>query len=210
MPLKGVTGCPYGRPVFVCRAPATTWCEMTLPTAITAGDTLAVAVDAGVYTAAAGWAATLRLTPRSAGTVRTVSGVAAADQWTFTADATTTAAWAAGAYTASIFVSKASDRHTLEAAQVTVAADPGAIAAGTDTRTLAAKALDDLKAALAAWTPTRKSYQIGDVAMTFNSSADIVQMIEFWSRQVQGEQTAAALAGGRLNPNKIYVRSGRA
>jgi hypothetical protein len=46
--------------------------------------------------------------------------------------------------------------------------------------------------------------------MTFNSTADIVGLINFWERIVASENTAAALAVGRVNPNKIYVRAGRA
>lgn len=177
---------------------------------IIAGDSLQFSTSVPDFPATGGYTLKYRLVPRVSGTAIVITAAASGDDYAVDVAAATTAAWGAGEYSWHAYVELGSARFTVGTGQITIKPNPATMAAGTDTRTLAAKALDDLKAALAAWTPTRKSYQIGDVAMTFNSTADIVGLIEFWSRQVQAEKTAAALAGSRLNPNKIYVRSGRA
>lgn len=177
---------------------------------IIAGDSLQFTTSVPDYPATSGYALTYRLVPRVSGSAIVITATASAADYAVDVAASTTATWGAGEYSWHAYVEEGSARFTVGTGQLTIKPNPATMAAGTDTRTQAAKALEDLKAALAAWTPTRKSYQIGDVAMTFNTSADIVQMIGFWSRQVQSEQTAASLAGGRFNPNKIYVRSGRA
>jgi hypothetical protein len=177
---------------------------------IIAGDSLQFTTSVPDYPASDGYTLKYRLVPRSAGTAIVITATASGDDFAIDVAASTTATWGAGEYSWHAYVEDGSARFTVGTGQLTIKPNPATMAAGTDTRTLAAKALDDLKAALAAWTPTRKSYQIGDVAMTFNTTADIVQMIEFWSRQVQAEKAAQSLAGGRLNPNKIFVRSGRA
>lgn len=182
---------------------------MSLPLTITAGDSLAVSVDGGDYTSAAGWAATLRLVPRGSGSVISISGVADGAAWTFSANSAATAAYTAGEYSAAVYATKAGDRHTLDTGTITVRPDPAAITAGTDTRTQAEIALAAAKAALAAWSPVTKSFTIGDVSKTFNSPAEIVTLIGYWETQVARERAAASLASGRFSPGKIYVRTSR-
>ena len=88
--------------------------------------------------------------------------------------------------------------------------DPRTVAAGADTRSQAQRALDDAKTALAAWTPTRKRYRIGDREMEFNTSADIVKLVKYWEIELKRERRAQALAEGRPDPAKTYVRINRA
>ena len=85
-----------------------------------------------------------------------------------------------------------------------------ALAGGADTRSQAQKALDDARAALAAWTPTTRKYTIGGRAMEFNSVAEILQLISYWDAQVRREQAAQAMAAGMKTGRKIHVRMGRA
>lgn len=184
---------------------------MPLPSSITVGDTWEFRAESADYPASAGWAATLKLVPQSgAALVITASATADGDDYRFDIAAATTAGYAAGTYAAAVYVTLSGARHTIATGMVTIAANPAAMTAGTDTRSQAARALADLKTALAAWTPTKRAYTVGDVSMTFNSTADIVGLINFWERIVASENTAAALAVGRVNPNKIYVRAGRA
>lgn len=183
---------------------------MSLPTTVTAGDSLSVSVDGGDYTAAAGWAATLRLVPRGAGSAISISGVADGSAWTFAANSAATAAYTAGEYSAAAYATKSGDRHTLDAGPITVRPDPAAIAAGTDTRTQAEVALAAARAALAAWTPTTKSYTIGDVSKTFASPAEIREVITYWQGRVDAERAAADRAAGRPNRTRYYVGFRRA
>lgn len=181
-----------------------------IQTELIVGDTLQFETAVPDYPAVLGYALTYRLVPRAGGAPITISATAAGNNYAVNVAAATTAAWTPGDYAWAAYVSLAGARYTVGTGQITLRPDPGAMAAGTDTRTQAERALADLKAALAAWTPTRKSYQVGDVAMTFNSSADILQLISYWERQVLSEKAAAALARGLANPNKVYVRTARA
>ena len=183
---------------------------MALPKSITAGDTLSITASGADYPASAGWVGTLRLVPRGSGSVVSITGTASGDDHLFSAAAATTAAYTAGEYSAAVYVTLGAARHTLDSGIITIAPDPGAIVAGTDTRSQAEIALAACKTALAAWTPTKRSYTIGDTSITFNSTADIVALIHFWEGQVAKERQAAAMAAGRFNPSKVYVRAGRA
>lgn len=183
---------------------------MSLPLTITAGDSLAVSVDGGDYTSAAGWAATLRLVPRGSGSVISISGVGDGGAWTFSANSAASAAYSAGEYSAAVYATKSGDRHTLDAGPITVRPDPAAITAGTDTRTQAEIALAAAKSALAAWTPTTKSYTIGDVSKTFNTPAEIREVINYWQGRVDAERAAADRAAGRPNRTRYYVGFRRA
>jgi len=178
---------------------------MSLPLTITAGDSLAVTVDGGDYTSANGWAATLRLVPRGAGSVVSISGVADGTGWTFSANGAATAAYTAGEYSAAVYATKAGDRHTLASGTIKVLPDPAAITAGTDTRTQAEIALAAAKQALAAWSPVTKSFTIGDVSKTFNTPAEIRQVITYWQGVVDAERAAADRAAGRPNRSRYYV-----
>ena len=183
---------------------------MSLPQSLIAGDTLTVRVAMGDYTSAAGWAATLRLVPRGSGSAVSISGTADGSDWLFTANSAATAAYTAGEYSAAVYATLSGNRHTLDSGPLTVTADPAAIAAGTDTRTQAEVALAAARAALAAWTPTTKSYTIGDVSKTFASPAEIREVITYWQGRVDAERAAADRAAGRPNRTRYYVGFRRA
>ena len=63
-------------------------------------------------------------------------------------------------------------------------------------RSQARRALDDAKAALAAWTPTRRRDKVADREQEFNSAQEITRVISYWQREVDREDGRAQ--GGRV------------
>ena len=177
---------------------------------IVAGETLNYRAVAAGYPASAGWVVTLYLNPRAGGTATSVVGTASGDDHLLQVTAATTAGWAAGWWAWETWAAKGGERYRLEAGQLQVVAGLIGAAAGTDTRSQAERALDDAKAALAAWTPTTKRYRINGREMEFNTPADIIAVVTHWRSAVKREQAAQAMAAGRPNPRKLQVRLGRA
>lgn len=177
---------------------------------IVAGETLNYRAVAPDYPASAGWVVTLYINPRAGGTATSVVGTADADDHLLQVTAVTTANWAAGWWAWETWAALGGERYRLEHGQLQVV--PGLIgaAAGTDTRSQAQRALDDAKAALAAWTPTTKRYRINGREMEFNGVADILQVISHWENEVRREANAEAMAAGRPNNRKLVVSLGRA
>jgi hypothetical protein len=160
--------------------------------------------------ASAGWVATLYLNPRTGGTARTVAATASGDDFIFSATSTTTATWSAGAYAWEVWADLGALRVRADGGQVDLRATLLSAAAGTDTRTQAEIALEQARAALAAWTPTTRSYTIGGRNMQFNSAAEILQVISYWQVEIKREQAAQRMAAGLSPRLKIHVRTGRA
>lgn len=174
-------------------------------TELVAGDSLNFLTATTGYSAADGWVLKYRMVPRS--------GSASAIDITATAEgadhrvqvaASATANWAAGSYGWAAWVEKAGEKYTVQTGQLTVLADPRQAAPGADTRSTARRALDDAKAAMAAWNPSRRRFKIGDREQEFNSPADIIKAISYWEGQVLNEDV---LAGRREKlGRRIYSR----
>src|SRR5574343_355489 len=182
----------------------------TMQNQIVAGETLNYRAVTADYPASAGWVVTLYLNPRAGGSNVTVTGTADGDDHLVQVTAATTATWPPGWWAWEAWAALGSERYRLEAGQLQVVAGLIGTAAGTDTRSQAQRALDDAKAALAAWTPTTRRYRIGGREMEFNAPADIIAVISHWTSEVKREQAALAMAAGRPNPRKLQVRLGRA
>lgn len=183
-----------------------------MQTDLIAGDTLNFETTVADYPPSAGWTARIRLVPRAGGVPIVITGTTAVsgDRYAFQVGPVVTATWPAGVYGWAIWVEKASERYTQESGQLTVKPDPATMAAGTDTRSLAQRALDDARAALAAWTPTTRKYSIGGRQMEFNSVAEILQLISHWQIDVKREMEAERMAAGLPSRRKVSVRIGRA
>lgn len=178
-----------------------------------AGDTLDFVDTVDDYPASDGWTLKYVLVPRFTSPVQAVITLTAAtedtEDYRVTVAASTTAAWAAGVYTWSRFVEDASRRVSLGTGELEVLADPEQAAAGYDTRTEAETALADLKTALATFDASRplvQEYQIAGRVMRFAQTADILERIRYWERQVELERRKARLAAGLAPANKIFVR----
>lgn len=173
---------------------------------ITAGATLDLGVaPVSGYSAADGWALKVRLASRTAGgTAVTLTAVADGDGWRLQASATVTADWSVGPMAWAAAVVRGDDVVPVADGQTTVRPNPLALAAGDDQRSQARRALDDARAALAAWTPTRKRYKVGEREMEFNTPADIIKLITYWEQQVLAEDIQA---GRTTRPaRRIYSR----
>lgn len=112
---------------------------------LVAGDTLKFTVSLADFPAGDGWVLHYRLTPRATGgTARTFDAAASGDDYLVNVPAATTAAWAAGAYTCSAWVTLGTERYAVpsEGGQITIEADPSALPVGTDTRSQAERDLD--------------------------------------------------------------------
>lgn len=176
------------------------------------GDTLAFTTTLPDYPASDGWTLTYRLVPRTSGTQYELTASADGDAYDVAVSATTTALWTAGEYSWSSYVTKAAERYTVESGTITLLPDPGQVAA-YDGRSQARKAVDDLRAALATYTASQghvAEYEIAGRRMKFKDSTDILTLLNYWEIALQREEAAAAVAAGRPNPRRYYLRFGRA
>lgn len=177
-----------------------------------AGDTLEFGVNVPSYLPADGWTLKMRYAPRfttpaqapidvtaTPGPV-TIGGVSY--DYAIQVTPTATSAWQAGAYGWHSWVEKAGARVTLEGTQfqgeLTVLADPAALAAGADTRSQARKVVDDLRAWMAALAVDGASSgtavierRIGDRMVKFASADEawtgIQKMLNYWERRLEAE-----------------------
>ncbi len=176
-----------------------------------AGDTINFLTEVPDYPATSGWVLKFRLVPRTVGgSPISLTATAEGADHRVTATATATGAWGADNYSWTSWVEKGSEVYSVDAGQIVVKANPRTVAAGYDGRSVAEKALDQARAALAAWTPSTRRYRIGDREHEFASKADIVGVINYWQTEVARERRREALAKGMPDPSKAFVRINRA
>lgn len=182
-----------------------------VPQYVTAGDSLSLRQALAAYPASA-WVLKLRLVGRNSGDLA-VTFTADGEDHVATVAAASTAALPPGPYGWTAWVENTGTGAvtTVAMGQTEVRPDPRTAGAGTDLRSTAQRALDDARAAFAAWSPTTRSYTINGRSMTFNTPAEIIQLIGYWQREVQREQAADAIAAGAgTRRGKVFVRLGRA
>jgi len=79
-----------------------------------------------------------------------------------------------------------------------------------DGRSTARKILEQLESAYLTYSAsaqgTVQSYTIGDRSMTFQTTAEFVQQIEYWRGQVRREEEIESVAKGLGNPRRLYTR----
>jgi hypothetical protein len=173
------------------------------------GDTLNFATTVDGYPASSGWVLKYRLVPRTAGAAISITCIADGELHRAQVAATTTAGWTAGTYSWASWVELGTEKYSVATGSITLVADPRTASAPFDLRTEAEVALDQARAAFAAWTPTTKKYTIGGRSMEFNSTADIIPIVQFWEREVAKEQRANDLAKGLADRRRTYVRMSR-
>lgn len=120
-----------------------------MPASLIAGDALRLAIPAGDYPAAGGWAVSLVLQPLAGGAPVTVTGTDGAAEWLLLLTSAVSgdlAKWGAGPFQYLIAATKDGDRSTIEHGQIQVLPDPAASA--IDQRTGARRALDAIDAVL--------------------------------------------------------------
>jgi hypothetical protein len=173
---------------------------------IVAGDTLNFPTEVPGFLASDGWSLHYRLIQRLTGYPVEITAVADGDNYLVNVAALSTASWTTGDYSWASWVTRGTERYSLSTGTCTVIPDPATAVAGTDLRTPARKALDDAKTAYYSWTPTQRSYRIGDREMVFNSAADIITHIDRLQSIVTIEERTADMAKGYPDKRKVYVR----
>lgn len=176
---------------------------------ITLGDTLSFATTVPDYLASAGWTLRYRLIQRTTGTPITLTAIVDpdnADGYVVQVAAATTAGWSAGEYSWASWVAQGAEVYSLGQGTCTLIPDPRTAAAGVDLRSPAEIALGDAKAAYYAYTPTRRSYKIGDREMVFNSAEDLIKHVQFLQAEVTAERRLSDMAKGYPDKRKVFVR----
>jgi hypothetical protein len=183
----------------------------TIPTSepafLQAGDTLSWQRTLADYPASSGWVLSYRFI-NSAARFDITAAASGADHLV-TVDAATSAAYAAGDYTWQAVVTKATERYTIGSGRATVRHNLAGMTSNYDARSTAARALDDLRIALAGWltsSGTVQEYEIAGRRMKFASAADIQQRIALAEREVARETAAANLAAGISAGRRVLVR----
>jgi hypothetical protein len=178
-----------------------------------AGDTLDFLDSVPAYPPADGWTLKYRLVPRFTTPVQAAIDLTAStsgSDYRVQETASVTALWKAGFYTWSRWVEKAGPiRQSLGDGQIQIIADPAAAVAGYDGRSHARKMLDQIEAALEAFSFGVKSYTIGNRSMTKTDMPEILVMRDRYAAYVANEEAAAKAASGLPNPRHAGIRFNR-
>jgi hypothetical protein len=170
-----------------------------MPQQIIAGDSLALSIEPGEYTAADGWAAALTLTPIMGGTPVVTAATGGAASWEIAVTSTVSAALAAGAYRYLVAATKAGQRSTIRHGEVQVLPNP---AANVDQRSAAQRALAAIDAVLEGRAGS------ADIEFTFEDGrsikkmphSELIALRKFYARRVAAEKL------GRRGPARINMR----
>lgn len=176
------------------------------PAAVTAGDTVTWKKSLSDYPASAGWVLKYRLI-NAAGKID-ITTSADGDDHLVSVLASTSAGWTAGAYTWQSYVTRASERYTLETGAIDVKPDLASLSTGYDTRTPSRKTLDLLDAAMVAhgskaWT---QEYEISGRRMKFVNASDFMSFRSKVVAEVAREEAAGRIAAGLPIKSKVLVR----
>ena len=180
----------------------------SFPDQVTAGDRITWTASVSGYSAAASWVLTYRLANSS----QLVDITASASGADFLVDvpAATSKTWVPGRYQVQGYVTKGTDRYTVEAGYIQVLPNLAAVPPGYDGRTSAETILAQLTAAYQAYLTNGQGlmqrYTIGTREVWFRSSAEFIQQINYWKAQVEQERVEASVAAGLGNPRRYRVR----
>lgn len=179
----------------------------TEPERIRAGDTLTWQIALGDYPASESWVLHYRLS--NATNKYDINATAAGAEHLVSVPAATSAAYAAGDYNWTAWVTKAAERYTVAQGRITIDPDIAAVtAAGYDSRSNAKKTLDLVDAAMlahgsSAWT---QEYEIAGRRMRFTSVGDFMAFRSRLQFEVRAEESAERIRNGERPRNKLNVR----
>jgi hypothetical protein len=189
---------------------------MTVPDIHYAGDTFEFRVSVPDYPPSEGWSLVYRFVPRFTTPAQapiTVPATVDGDEFVIFQSPAQTAIWVPGAYNWARWVEKTGARQVLDdldsRGQLEVKPDPATTSQGADNRTMAQKALDEARAALADFGSGNfrvKRYAIGGREMEFHSNAEAVKAVRYWEQQVAAEEAAARIARGLETGRTVRVR----
>lgn len=173
-----------------------------------AGDSWSWSESVPLYPAGQGY--TLHYALLKSGTRIVLDSVADGDQHKFAIVAATTAAYAAGQYSWTAYVTKGTDRHTVGSGTVEIKPDLAAQSAGFDDRSQARIILDALQTAYQSYITDGKGhvaeYSIAGRVMKFRNAGEIITQINYWKAEVRAEERRAAIANGQSPANRLLVR----
>lgn len=174
---------------------------------IFAGDTLQFDVSVPDYPASDGYTLTYRLVPRGSGSAQQFDATADGDGYTVNVAAATTAAWTAGEYSWSSWVTLSGARYTVGQGLLTIKPDPSAMSVGTDTRSHAERVLDAIEALLEGRAGSDvMSYTIAGRSVDKMAPEELLKWRSFYAAEVKREQAAAALVNGLQPRGRLLVR----
>jgi hypothetical protein len=193
---------------------------------IVSGDLLDFVTDVPAYPPSAGYTLDYWLKPRPGSGLAAIHMAAIAtpdNKYRITVGAATTAAWAAGEYSAFATVTNGPDSRTVDpeefrdpghntAILVRILPDPRVITT-YDGRSPARKALDDIETALSTWTATNgrvHSYTIGNRQMTFATLDEVKGERDQLRSEVWREEQRARAAAGLPSQRNAAIGFGRA
>lgn len=185
---------------------------MLIPDQITAGDSAVwvqkpAQIAGRVASYAQGWELLLCLRGPAA---LDLAGAARLDgAWSVVLSTTNSATLTPGRYAWSAAVTRADERVTIAIGQTTVVASLTAGTAPIDPRSLAERALDDCRLALASFRASGgrvTSYTIAGRSMTYSTADELLRLEAYWRARVMSEHASAAAAAGMSNPRNLHVR----
>jgi len=179
----------------------------SIPSRITAGDTVQWKISLADYPASAGWVLHYRLI-NSAGKVD-INASADGDAHLVNVMAATSSGWAAGDYDYQAYVDGVdTQRFTVDKGKIRIDPNLAAQSGGFDTRSSARKCLDALDAALEVYGSKAytQEYEIRGRRMRFNSPGDFLTFRSKIQAEVAREEAAERLAQGKNPRNKVLVR----
>lgn len=175
------------------------------PAFVVAGDSITWKRSLADYPASAGWVLSYRLI-NAAGKID-ITSAASGDDHLVSVTAVTSAAWVAGDYTWTAYVTKTAERYTLGSGAITVRPNLAAQAAGFDTRSHAAKTLDAIEAVIEGRaTQSHLSYSVAGRQMQFIPIPDLLVLRDKYRVEVRSEENAVRVANGLASRNRILVR----
>jgi hypothetical protein len=177
------------------------------PTRFRAGDTISWSKSLSDYPASDSWVLHYRLWNQA--NKYDIDATADGSDHLVSVSAATSAAYKAGDYQWTSWVTLGSERYTVSAGRVTVLPDIAAITSpGYDSRTNAQKVLDLLDAAKLAHGPSAwtQEYEIAGRRMRFTSVVDFLKYYDRISADVRREKNAELMLKGGRPRNRVNVR----
>ncbi len=175
------------------------------PARITAGDTITWQRALADYPASASWALNYRLINAS-GKIDIIASASGSDHLV-NVSAATSAAWLAGSYSWTAYVTKGTERYTVGTGTITIKQDLAAAAAGVDVRSHAVKTLEAIEAVIEGRaTQAHLSYTIDGRQMQLMKFDELLVLRDRYRAEVRSEEDALRVQNGLAPRNKILVR----
>lgn len=176
-----------------------------------AGTTLSFATSVPEYPASAGWTLKYYLRRRDAVGAIDLTADADGDDYRVEVAAATTAAWPAATYGWESRAEKGTEKYPVASGQIVVLPDIATSTGAYDSRSKAEQALEAVDAMmLNKASSAQRRYRIGERELESYGVTELLALRSHLAIQVKRERRAQALAEGRPDPAKTYVRINRA